>query len=187
MAKTLLRKTVPLTRAASHQRQQECTLKNQSRRRSPQVPESIRCSTPFYLTGEFPGDYGWDTTDLSADPKTFAKQINKELEGDPRSMGMLGVLRCIVPKCLAKNGVKCTEQFDSRVAGGPLGEVIDSIDPWNSAEDQDTFVELKVKEIINRRLAMFSMFGFFVQAIVNGKAPLENPFSHLADPAANNT
>ncbi|VAI38491.1 unnamed protein product [Triticum turgidum subsp. durum] len=111
---------------------------------------------PSYLTGEFPGDYGWDTAGLSADPETFAK--NRELEVIHCRWAMLGALGCVFPELLARNGVK-------------FGEAV-----WFKAGSQ-IFSEGGLDYLGNPSL---------VQAIVTGKGPLENLADHLSDPVNNN-
>ena len=59
-------------------------------------------------------------------------------------------------------------------------------DPMGYAKDPKKAEQLKRKEIANGRLAMVAMVGCFAQAISTGTGPVDNLFTHLADPGHNN-
>lgn len=198
------------------------------------LPEGLldKSEIPAYLTGEVPGDYGFDPFGLSKKPADFDKYQAYELIH--ARWAMLGAAGFVLPEAFNKFGAVCGPEavwfktgallldgntisyFGATVpvnlavaviaevvlVGGaeyyrstnksPLGSGLDplhpggSFDPLGLAKDPDTFALLKVKEIKNGRLAMFSMLGFFIQAYVTGEGPVENLSAHLSDPFGNN-
>ncbi|XP_020102626.1 chlorophyll a-b binding protein of LHCII type 1 [Ananas comosus] len=198
---------------------------------------------PPYLTGDFPGDYGFDLAGLGKDPAAFQKYFNFEilharwamlasvgviipelldllgivhfvepvwwkvgyakLQGDTLdylgipglhiagSQGVIVIAVCqallmVGPEYARYCGIEALEPLgiylpgDINYPGGFL------FDPLGLSKDPVAFEELKVKEIKNGRLAMVAWLGFYIQAALTGKGPVQNLLEHVSDPLHNN-
>ncbi|VAH93817.1 unnamed protein product [Triticum turgidum subsp. durum] len=142
-----------------------------------------RSEVPEYLNGEVPGDYGYDPFGLGKKPEDFAKYQAFELIH--ARWAMLGAAGFIIPEALNKFGANCGPEAVWFKTGALLLDG-NTLNYLGLATDPDQAALLKVKEIKNGRLAMFSMLGFFIQAYVTGEGPFENLCAHLSDPFGNN-
>ncbi|XXG46341.1 hypothetical protein AAC387_Pa02g1207 [Persea americana] len=167
---------------------------------------------PAHLTGDLPGDYGFDLVGLSEDPVAFQKYFNFEILH--ARWAMLASLGVVIPELLDLFGIvhfvepvwwrvgyaklKVGPEY-ARYCGiealEPLGIYLPGdinypggllFDPLGLSNNPVAFEELKVKEIKNGRLAMVAWLGFYIQAAVTGKGPIQNLLEHISDPLHNN-
>lgn len=207
----------------------------------PRWPASLGGGAP-HLTGQLPGDYGFDPLGLLADEPR--RRWIEEAELLHARWAMLAVVGCAVPEALSMGGVDLGEPVwwkvgaaklrgditlnyagieGFRIAGKqgiwliaacqlvlmggpeyaryvgikslqPVGVFLPGVqsypggvpfDPLKYSERPDEFLEQQVKEIKNGRLAMVAMLGYFVQAAVTRKGPLQNVADFVADPLHN--
>mmetsp|Transcript_21024 Transcript_21024/g.29100 ORF Transcript_21024/g.29100 Transcript_21024/m.29100 type:complete len:222 (+) Transcript_21024:156-821(+) len=174
-------------------------------RSAPFCPGAV---APEILDGSLAGDYGFDPLGFAKDPVLLQRYREAELMHSRWSMlaisGMLAVELLgygswsEAPKALldGPNGFatygagqalfftvigwaegKRSAETDSEKRCYPGG----AFDPlgWSKGDD---FAKLQAKEIANGRLAMLSIFGYFVQGPLTNAGPVANWVAHTSDP-----
>lgn len=163
-------------------------------------------AAPAHLDGTLPGDYGFDPLGLGVNPDRLKWYQEAELQNGRWAMmavaGILGTSALGVTPVWYEAGSKGYDipalallsiQFPvmgmletKRLAGfqatgGPGFMNSFPFDPAGMASPA-----MKVKEVKNGRLAMVSIFGYWVQAFYTGVGPIENWTAHLANPFGTN-
>ena len=83
-------------------------------------------------------------------------------------------------------GIRSLEPVGVHLPGEPLYPGGSPFDPLGFSFSPDSYVEQQVKEIKNGRIAMVAFAGYFAQAALTGRGPVQNLVDFLSDPAQNN-
>ncbi|KAI5079540.1 hypothetical protein GOP47_0005019 [Adiantum capillus-veneris] len=158
-------------------------------------------ASPAYLEGNLAGDNDFDPLGFAEDPANLKWYMQAELQNG--RWAMLGLAGMLIPDLLKKIGVinvpawydagKVRRWQDIKYPGSvnadafnpkltlPPGEVGYPGGIFNPFKFP-TSLEYKEKEIANGRLAMLAFLGFVIQHNITRKSPVDNLFTHLADP-----